>query len=587
MNSNNKPITMKKMLHRWMPVLLAVTAMTGGLSAQTGPGGVGGYEDDIDEGQPVNSLWLRAHDLSLSDGDQVTQWGDVSGYVHSAATGLSGADGITYQTDRINGYPWVHFAGVNYLRVADHDALDGGEGLGIFVVAKRDSFKVEKYGTSSNLVTKRAHWNAWSHIPEISMDAAGLQHAYEIRWDEADKANPDTDSANITAFLNGNLPDGAGSDVFPTPANTGNIEVPYLISWAYTSHPDSYGAFVRINGTMTNRRYEGNPNPITIGNVINSPKDLWLGAAQLDPPGAFGDNPDKDDACPTCTEESFLEGALAEVIVYKGSLWHTHVFIIENYLSLKYGLPIDSAKYYDDTLYVHELVGIGNEMGDDKIHARSISSALAIEALNESLDAPKEYLFAAHDGAGFEMVSGEIEGASRWGRAWKLKKMGEVDAAVTFDFIEAGLVMETVQNYRVAYKATPEDPYTMLDIMPRKVFRSLVFNLEGEDLRSGIYTLAYMDGSGTGLKEHDLSYSLEVYPNPADGLVQLRFGETIEGPLAIRVLDYTGRELKRFSDRKAGFTYSCQIRTGDLEPGTYFVEIRIDDYYAVKPLVKR
>ena len=120
---------MKKLVLNFFIVLLAVTSFSAIVSAQTGPGGVGGHEDEITEGSPINAFWVRAGDLSVGDGGEVNQWNDVSGYNHSAVIGLPSAGGIFYESDKVNGHPWVRFHGVNFLKVADHDILDGGEGL--------------------------------------------------------------------------------------------------------------------------------------------------------------------------------------------------------------------------------------------------------------------------------------------------------------------------------------------------------------------------------------------------------------------------------------------------------------------------
>jgi hypothetical protein len=283
------------------------------------------------------------------------------------------------------------------LKVPNHDVLDGGEGYGLFVVAKRNPIVVEKYEPNYNtLVAKRAHWNAWSHATSIPMTPEGLQHAYELRWDRTRTASNELylDTVAVTAFMNGNLPDGSGADVFAPIWNTEDIDATYLISHLYSNHEQSYGSKLRINGIQENRpgRGEGNPNPLRVGPVVKSPKDLWIGGAQYDPPGSYGEG-DRD-ACPTCTETGLLEGSIAEIILYKGTLWHSQIFIIENYLSLKYGLPlVDTVKYYDDEVFIHDLVGIGNEFGDDKKHSQSISHALILEEWNESLNAHKEYIF--------------------------------------------------------------------------------------------------------------------------------------------------------------------------------------------------
>ncbi len=577
---------MKKQLLNFFTVLLAVTFSSGLVIAQTGPGGVGGHEDEITEGSPINAFWVRADDLTLGDGAEVTRWDDVSGYNHSAVPGVPIAGEILYESDKVNGHPWVRFHGVNFLKVADHDILDGGEGLAIFLVAKRDSFKVDKYGGASALVNKRGHWNIWSHVPEIT--AEGLEHAYEIKWDKFKTVTPGADSGVITAFLNGNLPDGAGSDVFPTAENTTDTDSSYIISYAYTSAEGSYGAFVRAKGLMTSRRPEGNPNPIVVGDIVSSSKDLYIGASQLDPPGNFGDNPNKNDRCPDCTESDYLEGALSEVIIYKGTLWHTHVFIVENYLSLKYGLPIGDEKYYDDDTFLYDLIGIGNEMGDDKKHTKSTAQALTIEELNGSLDAEKEYVFVAHDNVPYDITTEGMadENAERWGKTWRLLELGEADVAFTFDFIAAGLRMQDVQNYRVAYKSTPEEDFVLLDAMPSKFLRSLIFELEGENLQSGYYTLAYMQDENS-VPNFNLSTDMNVFPNPANENLSLKFVQEFTGPIEIRILDLSGRELTKIEDTKISFEYSKDLKIDNLDSGAYLIEIRINKHFAIQTFMKK
>jgi hypothetical protein len=589
---------MRKFL-QLLPIFLFTMILSGSMLAQTGPGGIGGHQDMISEGSPINALWLRAGDLSLSDGDFVTRWPDVSGYNHTAVPGVEGKEGIFFERDKVNGHPWVRFHGINYLRVPNHAVLDGGEGFGIFVVAKRDLQVAEKYETGSNLVTKRAHWNAWSHTSGISMDAEGLQHAYELRWERV-KANdgenyPDTMA--ITGFMNGNLPDGAGADVFTAKEDTKDIDASYLISYCYSNNEESYGSLIRINASQTNRpgRNEGNPNPIRTGPVVQSSKDLWLGAAQYDPPGAFGEGSDRD-ACPTCTETGLLEGTLSEVIVYKGTLWHTHVFIIENYLSLKYDLPIDTVKYFDDDVCVHDMVGIGNEFGDDKKHSMSTSHALTIEEMNESLNAPKTYLFAAHDGEPTDWVTEGLEdysGTQRWGRTWKVRKMGDVDLRMSFNFITAELNLSTssanVARHRLAYRENPEDPFTILpEPAPTRQLRTLHFEVPNELIKDGYYTVVFGYEEGTNVHMPDqIANSLEVYPSPASEQLHLRLDDDHRGMLIIRILDLAGRELLTLSDEKLNSLYEKSMSVDHLQNGVYFIEVMIDGNKAVKKFIKQ
>lgn len=584
---------MKHFLPNLIILLLMFAFMTANTVSQTGPGGVGGHESTKNEGDPINALWLRAEDLPFSDGEFVTVWNDVSGYNHAASPGIAGKEGIYLQTNRVNGLPWVRFFGENYLKVPNDPVLDGGEGFGIFVVAKRDSLVANKYENASNLVTKRAHWNGWSHVEDIPLSHEGLQHAYELRWSQIRGADEELhpDTMSIVGYMNGNLPDGSGADVFPTIENTAEISVPYLISYCYSNHEESYGSFIRINGLQTSRRAEGNPNPITTGPVVQSSKDLWLGGAQYDPPGSTGGN---NDGCPTCEETGLLEGALAEVIIYKGTLWHTQVFIIENYLSLKYDLPIDSVKYYDDETFTFDLGGIGNEMGDDKKHSAAASHALAMEEWNESLDAPKEYLFAAHDGAEYQWTNDGLatENLQRWTRTWKIHKMGNMDARLSFNFItaELNLVNSQVPRFRLAYKENPEDDFTVIaDIEATRELKTLHFIVPDETLKSGYYTVVggYDPDVSTMPVSDNFSASLQVFPSPAQSNVNISFANYNTGEVAIRFIDLTGREIQRTTGYKADDHFQTIVSVENLKHGIYFVEVIMDGKKAVKRMIKK
>lgn len=576
-----------------------ISLVVSNLNAQTGPGGVGGHELDITPGSPINALWLRAHDLGFSNGEYVSTWNDVSGYNHTAVPAKQTNAGLYFQTDKENGHPWVHFNGTNYLKVANHEVLDGGEGFGIFAIAKRDPLVAQKYENHNYVLAKRAHWNAWSHTASIPMEAGegGLNHAYELRWDRIrsvvdDEFYPDTMA--LTAFMNGNLPDGAGSVVQPKKEETIDIEKSYLISYCYSNHEESVGAFVRVNGSLSTRSTSRqNPNPNRVGPVVQSTKDLYLGAAEYDPPGAFGEGSDRED-CPTCAETGILEGALSEVIIYKGTLWPTHVTIIENYLALKYDLPLEEdAQYYYDEVYVHDLVGIGNEEGDDKKHSRSISHALTIEEWNESLNAPKNYLFAAHDGLSYEWTSDGLENNNlqRWGRTWRLHKMEEMDVNLSFNFLQAelNLITSQVPNYKIAYKENPEDNFEVItDITATRQLRTLTFNVPNDVLKSGYYTIVYGTGEGTNIAiDENFIKSLQIFPSPAQSDVNISFANYHKGDVTIRFTDITGREVSKINDFKSEDHFKRNISIEHLQRGVYIVEVFIDGKKGVKRIIKQ
>jgi len=125
----------------------------------TGPGGVGAPDNTI-AGQPEHSLWLKADALDANDGDEISIWEDLSGngndaynsYVENGNnsipnTGESQKPAPTYIADGLNGKPVLQFGlpdgseQINRsLIIDDADNLDGGAGISIFMVFKRNQF---------------------------------------------------------------------------------------------------------------------------------------------------------------------------------------------------------------------------------------------------------------------------------------------------------------------------------------------------------------------------------------------------------------------------------------------------------------
>jgi hypothetical protein len=124
----------------------------------TGPGGVGAPDNTI-AGQPENALWLKADGLeNINDGEPVDSWPDLSGNANDAYntyveggdnkipnTGENQKPAPTYIADGLNGKPVLQFGlpdgseQVNRsLIINDADNLDGGAGISVFIVFKRN-----------------------------------------------------------------------------------------------------------------------------------------------------------------------------------------------------------------------------------------------------------------------------------------------------------------------------------------------------------------------------------------------------------------------------------------------------------------
>ena len=563
------------------------------MNAQYGPAGVGGEEGN-ELGKPVNSLWLRAHDLmeDFNEGEEVDEWPDFSEFENDAVfpEGRSDLELPVLDTDTLNGHAWLNFNGNTFLKVEDDPSLDGGAGMAIFIVVNRNAYggyPDTEFGEQS-LVTKRKHWNAWSHIPAISFDSTGLQHAYELRFEDiAD--NPDNDRPfghTLTVYINGNLPDGSGQDVF-TDFQYGSLDTIYLVGYVYNSN---WGGTLRVNGEVNSRtdRQEGNPNPIYVGTVINSSEPVYIGAAELDPPGNFGDNPDKDEPFPEATEDDWLQASVAEVIIYKGELDSTSTLLIENYLATKYSLYlVDSLRYYTDSLYVHDLVGIGTETGGD-IQDVTSGDALGLEMLNGSLDAPKEYFIAAHNGTENEYVTENIgvENMERWSRVWKMEKTGELDATISFNFFEAGLSLGAAAEYRILYRPDLESDFQPLEIAGNVKFKTLSFEIPNDQLLSGYYTVGHATPEVNNITAVDITNAIRIYPNPVNqNFINISVINNLSGNAVIRILDYTGKEISMYQESLyQGISKTLNVE--HLPGGVYFLEISINNQKGMQPFLK-
>lgn len=546
------------------------------LFAQTGPAGVGGHEDEIDEGEPISALWLRAEDLSedYSDGEEVPSWDGYSEYGHEAVTGFQDVPAPVFKENKIHGFPWVEFSGENFYRIEDHEVLDGGQGIAVYAVLQQ---WIEGSGT---IVSKGIHWNFFSEHQAVgrilTMDDA--QHAYDIYFDTEGKA--------ITAFINGNLPNGSGQDVF-TDTIYGDDDQTYLIDYVFNKN---WGGTLRVNGDATVKpgRSEGNPNPITLGEdpVYDGTVDLRIGVRYWDPAG--WQNPD-DPAYTT-----FLQGGLSELIIFKGELDSTQMILVENYLSTKYNTPLkEEYQLYFDSVYYFDFIGIGTETGGD-IHNLSSKAGFMIEGLNNTIDEAGEYLLTAHNGVEIAYVDSglAVEDMERWSRIWNIKKTGSVDAKISFDFFEAGLFMDDASTYALLYSESDTGGFQPLDVEGTVKFRTLSFEVPDNQLDSGYYTLGHVvestGGGGTYAENYTLSQSMHVYPNPVtNNKLHLELDNISTGTVNLRILDYTGRELYHTSFEKVSTSLKTLLDLPDVDNGYYFLEITMNGKKGIHPFLKQ
>lgn len=152
---------------------------------------------------------------------------------------------------------------------------------------------------------------------------------------------------------------------------------------------------------------------------------------------------------------------------------------------------------------------------------------------------------------------------------------GEANVEAWFDYSKNndGDIIETQNDsatllYRKnASEPWHEIPYTLYAGSTWRVGRFVI-----DDVQSGEYAIAVWDKEALGEEEHFMpEQRMQVFPNPAQGNVNISWGETANGQ--IRIANADGKELKniRFSQ-----TDHVSLPIGDLPQGCFTVS-RLDE----------
>lgn len=547
--------------------------------SQVGPGGVGTTEKDADEGDVIIGLWLKAGDLSqlLSDGDVVELWPDASGNEGEVVfpAGRTDLSAPVFRTGMIHDNPWVEFDGNGFLEVADNDVLDGSPGMGLFAVVKRSST-----GKTHEILCKRKHWNWFSHLENLT--AEECDHAYDLRF-VSEEGKGDYLRANINANYPNNTEQVAMTDYLY--ADTTNS---YIVDYVYNTN---WGGVIRANGLTTAKpdaigQHSFYPNPnenIMEAGVNNSSAPLYIGAAQLDPPGNKGTGDDDD---PTATESGYFDGKMAEVIVFKGEMDSTEMIIVENYLAAEYNITLEEGNdRYDDTVCIHDLMAIGTEHGND-VHPVSQAGALTIEATENSADTAGDYLFVGHDGEEQIWVTeGLSEGlAKQWGRTYKLEKSGDLSANLIFNIRDANLTISDALLLRMIYKETYDAEWDTLSVPVTATRYDVTFELAGDEFVTGYYSIGEIAEVVESIHETVKRDLFTVMPNPSDGDIILQFGQPVRSGISVTIHDLSGRLVQTFSPSWEN-QLKGRLSLGHMERGIYLISVQIREKTSTQKLI--
>ena len=381
------------------------------------------------------TLWLKADDLSssLNNGDPVANWQDASGNSHDASQGTA-SNQPTFYTNVINGKPAVSFDGVN-------DYLTGTLGT------LNAPFTIIIVGYFENL------------------NQPGGDYDYLI--------NIGNGAANSNVSMSRNATDGVNNDKYYVWNGSAQYFGPALTGqqWLLLS------AVHKTSAPRNNLYLDGSPQTVNDYSAnINTNGVYALG--RYNPTGTH-----------------YLNGKIAEVIVYNYALNSAERTLVENYLAEKYNLTISNDKYINTAGYNLDLRGIGKE--SDGNHSSSQTSG-GLELTNSGfLQDNGDYILFAHNPGTTSEVNSDLPAyhKARWSRIWYLDKtdLGTAggNVTLTFDFSDAGIGGSpfAASNYTLLYRAGTSGTFSVVDSNASVAGDQVSFTVDANSLNDGYYTL--------------------------------------------------------------------------------------------------
>ncbi len=344
-----------------------------------GPGGIGAADGTSDL-----ELWLDAGDLSLSDGQSVSSWSDLSGNDKNVSQS-TGDKQPTFRTSGFNGRPVLEFDGDADGDDTDDDflkssgELDFTSGYTIFVVAKNDQTK------------------AYNGLFRIAPDVSKEKSYLELYWQNASSG-----SGNLLTLGNRSVSDttrgyASVDEAGPAPGNK------YLVTASISDGDADATRF--INGAD-----EGQDQFSSGSQVPYAADTFYVGTGT-----GFDDGVNSE-----------IDGQMAEVIAYRDEISQVRRTIVNSYLANKYGLSTGNAEvepYAHSSTHFEDFAGLG-QAGDGTNETDALSGALRLKdptALDNG-----DFLFYGHDGANassWSTTDAPSTVGERLDREWRLDEI--------------------------------------------------------------------------------------------------------------------------------------------------------------------
>jgi len=351
------------------------------ITGNTGPGGVG---DDTN-----NELWLRADDLSLANGANVTSWADASGNGLTAVSSGIAAEEPIFVTNSVNtSLPSISFDGVD-------DFLNLGTPASLNLIPGTDSWSFFiVYNVSDPL-------EQGTFFAKATSTGGTRQYQYTI--------DDSGGTSRFTSFI-------GGSSVIGSITSTE--------AWFVSSHTNN-----TTNRDSWTNEGDNFANP-TIGAGQVQTAEVLIGARR--------------GAGPTTGTGFLLEGSIAEIAMYDVEATAAQRIIVTNYLAAKYDISLTANDVYDmddnaNGDFDFEMAGIG-QASDGSNHLDAQGSGI-VRMWNPSALGNSEFLLWGHDNATLTVtttaVGTDVDGTvieERLTRIWRLAETGDVGTvSVSFD----------------------------------------------------------------------------------------------------------------------------------------------------------
>ncbi|MBK6951974.1 MAG: hypothetical protein IPH24_07970 [Crocinitomicaceae bacterium] len=155
----------------------------------------------------------------------------------------------------------------------------------------------------------------------------------------------------------------------------------------------------------------------------------------------------------------YLNGYIAEVVIYNSALNNLERILIENYLGAKYNMTIPTDLYAYQATHNIGLIALGNNGVNSQTAAKG---AGVLELNSPSAMASGEYLIAAHTNDDLDLfttadIPASEVGSQRWTRTWKVDETGEVGTTNLVFYLAGGNNFGLSSTYKLLVDNTTQD----------------------------------------------------------------------------------------------------------------------------------